>query len=622
MELDKEEVLNELMNFEKNYGRDCESGLPDCLERFLINIAKSGDTIYPWNKIKPVILKKIELVVNEFNTKYPYENNPVLPNVKSFNFQEMKDEIIEKFDYFYGAPFTIQRICELLTDPSKYYKRSDKFMRGLEKNVRVISTVEARRADIENEPKCFQRDFYRSSSPLPSSSSSNILSSSPSSSSSSTSSSPLSSAFMNGLNDKNEPTSPGLSISSRLSQSCSPLQDQGPLPNSPAPLQQLDSFTTVFASPPSTPLAVVSDIHPYDGGSPSSSSSSSSESSPQPSSSSSPPPSLAHDENELNQSVDTDFEDNKDKDDDSNGSKSEDSNEPTKLAEDKTNVVEQGEPMDQTDGAQEKSEKDSIKLDTPSYKFTPFKPFSSMDSPNDVTPKSPRFQPFSSMDSPIDATTNEGKEKSEKDSIKLDTRATFLHHLNHLAVWIPLMMLTNEGKEAIVEQCSVKESNSKEENTSEITESTSSLSESSSEKNQEDIKESPSIIDDQTLDESIESKASQQIVEPVETCQSSVVASTDSSQSSGQKEETDGGDDIKCGGDSLKENNDSIKIESINSLNTSVEENLTQDKEDQESNQEQPTSSGSSTVSEEETADNSVTTSNQQSNIDEKPESH
>ena len=371
MELDKEEILNELMNFEKNYGRDCENGLPDYLERLLINIAKSGDTIYPWNKIKPVILKKIELVVNEFNTKYPYENNPVLPNVKPFNFQEMKDEIIEKFEYFNGAPFTIQRICELLTAPYKYYKRSDKFMRGLEKNIRVISTTEVRREeefDFEAWAKEFP-PYNNSSSPSSSASSSNILlSSSPlPSSSSSSSTSPLpssssapsassssqissiassSSAFMNGLNEKEESSSRAVLCSNQMSQSCSHLQDSDPLPNAPAPLQQLDSFTTVFASPPSTPLAVVSDIHPYDAGSPSSSSSSSSESSPQPSSSSSPPPSLAPETHELNQDVE--LEDARSQEN-SNINKMGNLNGSVKPDDEQVNMLEQEEPMKQVE---------------------------------------------------------------------------------------------------------------------------------------------------------------------------------------------------------------------------------------------------------------------------------
>jgi len=68
-------------------------------------------------------------------------------------------------------------------------------------------------------------------------------------------------------------------------------------PNAVAPLQQLDSFTTVFSSPPSTPLAVVSDMPPYDAASSSSSSSSggsSAESSPRGPGESSPPSMSTH----------------------------------------------------------------------------------------------------------------------------------------------------------------------------------------------------------------------------------------------------------------------------------------------------------------------------------------
>uniref|UniRef100_A0A3Q3X0D4 Uncharacterized protein n=1 Tax=Mola mola TaxID=94237 RepID=A0A3Q3X0D4_MOLML len=38
-------------------------------------------------------------------------------------------------------PFTIQRLCELLTDPKRNYTGTDKFLMGLEKNVMVVSCV-------------------------------------------------------------------------------------------------------------------------------------------------------------------------------------------------------------------------------------------------------------------------------------------------------------------------------------------------------------------------------------------------------------------------------------------------------------------------------------------------
>lgn len=47
----------------------------------------------------------------------------------------MKSSLLERLEMFNAAPFTIQRLCELLTDPRKQYSRIDKFMRALEKNI-------------------------------------------------------------------------------------------------------------------------------------------------------------------------------------------------------------------------------------------------------------------------------------------------------------------------------------------------------------------------------------------------------------------------------------------------------------------------------------------------------
>ena len=33
----------------------------------------------------------------------------------------------------FSAPFTIQRLCELMVEPRKNYSNSEKFMRGVEK---------------------------------------------------------------------------------------------------------------------------------------------------------------------------------------------------------------------------------------------------------------------------------------------------------------------------------------------------------------------------------------------------------------------------------------------------------------------------------------------------------
>lgn len=64
----------------------------------------------------------------------------------------MKTLLFDRFDHFQAAPFTIQRLCELLTDPKKHYSRLDKFMRALEKNILGMF--------IASKIKCFHRQCF------------------------------------------------------------------------------------------------------------------------------------------------------------------------------------------------------------------------------------------------------------------------------------------------------------------------------------------------------------------------------------------------------------------------------------------------------------------------------
>jgi serine/threonine-protein phosphatase 4 regulatory subunit 2 len=208
--------------------------------------------------MKPLIKRKIELISTEFNEKFPYEPVPNASNVqmfKPFQFTEMCQLIVESIDSFYGAPFTIQRLCELLTCPYKHYKRTDKFMRALEKNVLVVSTTEPRTESEQNEYALKQKSatFYESSTSL-------YVEASASHSN-----------YVNGVTDLDSQ-----SITNKYT-----LTSESSVSTHPAPLQQLDSFTTVFASTPSTPLDVVSDIHNYDNKSSPLSSESSDSNSPQ-----------------------------------------------------------------------------------------------------------------------------------------------------------------------------------------------------------------------------------------------------------------------------------------------------------------------------------------------------
>ncbi|XP_055307157.1 serine/threonine-protein phosphatase 4 regulatory subunit 2 [Sitodiplosis mosellana] len=133
-----DEILQILDRFTKQKSKD----IPAELEEYINYVAKTGDTVYRWPTVQYLFREKLRNVIKEFHdTTASIEDLPQCPNVDQFNYESMKTLLFERFDNFQAAPFTIQRLCELLTDPKKHYSRLDKFMRALEKNILVVSTV-------------------------------------------------------------------------------------------------------------------------------------------------------------------------------------------------------------------------------------------------------------------------------------------------------------------------------------------------------------------------------------------------------------------------------------------------------------------------------------------------
>nr|SVE78452.1 EOG090X0BWU [Daphnia lumholtzi] len=125
-----------------DYDKQKTPEIPKTLEEYINHLAKTGETLFPWPKIRGVLRHKLELVISNFKEVCPTENLPPCPNVEPFKFEIVRDKILQQFDSFTCAPFTIQRLCELLCAPRKHYKRTDKFMRGIEKNLLVVTTVD------------------------------------------------------------------------------------------------------------------------------------------------------------------------------------------------------------------------------------------------------------------------------------------------------------------------------------------------------------------------------------------------------------------------------------------------------------------------------------------------
>ncbi|KAL4682197.1 hypothetical protein H8957_016494, partial [Semnopithecus entellus] len=122
--MDVERLQEALRDFEKRQGKE----VCPVLDQFLCHF-------------KGYFIFKLEKMMDDFRISTPEPRGPPNPNVQYIAFDKMKERILKIVAGFNGIPFTVQRLCELLTDPRRNYTGTDKFLRGVEKNVMVISCV-------------------------------------------------------------------------------------------------------------------------------------------------------------------------------------------------------------------------------------------------------------------------------------------------------------------------------------------------------------------------------------------------------------------------------------------------------------------------------------------------
>ncbi|XP_069062212.1 serine/threonine-protein phosphatase 4 regulatory subunit 2 [Pleurodeles waltl] len=137
MTMDLDRLQEALKDFDKRVKKE----VCPVLDEFLCHVAKTGETMFQWSQIKAYFIFKLEKVMEDFKSSAPEARGPTNPNVEYIPYEEMKERILKIVSGFNGIPFTIQRLCELLTEPRRNYSGTDKFLRGVEKNVMVVSCV-------------------------------------------------------------------------------------------------------------------------------------------------------------------------------------------------------------------------------------------------------------------------------------------------------------------------------------------------------------------------------------------------------------------------------------------------------------------------------------------------
>ncbi|CDQ64704.1 unnamed protein product [Oncorhynchus mykiss] len=133
--------IDSLQEALKDFDNKGKKEVAPLLDQFLCHVAKTGETIVQWSQFKSYFLFKLEKVMDDFNASAPDQRGVANPNVDSIPFEDMKERILKIVNGYNGIPFTIQRLCELLTEPKRNYTGTEKFLRGVEKNVMVVSCV-------------------------------------------------------------------------------------------------------------------------------------------------------------------------------------------------------------------------------------------------------------------------------------------------------------------------------------------------------------------------------------------------------------------------------------------------------------------------------------------------
>uniref|UniRef100_A0A1I8B7L4 Serine/threonine-protein phosphatase 4 regulatory subunit 2 n=1 Tax=Meloidogyne hapla TaxID=6305 RepID=A0A1I8B7L4_MELHA len=147
-----EEYRRALENFEapKPEGEinstDEEIGRSDnpLIDEFFELIANTGRPHLPWELIRNAFIWKLQAVMDgmhiiEAGQQKDDHKKEELINDKEI--ADLKHFIMGKAKDFDGTPFTIQRLCELLIEPNKHYNRTGVFLRALEKNINVMTTI-------------------------------------------------------------------------------------------------------------------------------------------------------------------------------------------------------------------------------------------------------------------------------------------------------------------------------------------------------------------------------------------------------------------------------------------------------------------------------------------------
>jgi len=119
----------------EEYVTDASSVKPEILDEILKGVAATGSTAdYEWSSLKKLLQSRLEKVMEDF-----IQSSTTPPDVDGETYEVRFNRVKTLLSELPRAPFTVQRMCELLTEPKRTYRIASKFFDAFSKLVCGIS---------------------------------------------------------------------------------------------------------------------------------------------------------------------------------------------------------------------------------------------------------------------------------------------------------------------------------------------------------------------------------------------------------------------------------------------------------------------------------------------------
>lgn len=140
-----EEIRTSLQEFATQQSKP---PVPSNLFQIVENISKTGVSCFPWTTLKYLLATMLQESLQRFHDK-TLENRKNDFNIEQAEaykkeeeeFQQQSQKFFQALNSYEDAPFTLQRLCELILNPEKSYTSTKKYITALEKMVNITSTI-------------------------------------------------------------------------------------------------------------------------------------------------------------------------------------------------------------------------------------------------------------------------------------------------------------------------------------------------------------------------------------------------------------------------------------------------------------------------------------------------